>query len=431
MIRDDFGQDLPPGAVLGSAAEDGSVRGGIDAEGTLAVDDGALRIGCLAQPGWGREALSYGPVALEPNLACAVLVLNGHNASAPHDPPVYGLVRGRLHRLSRALLPSRRPPRLEENLAVGWSEDPGEGSRRPAGPLFFVRQEEGENATLCARICGRVAPLLPRLRDLPLLYVVVLRPESAVYYAAAAIEGAATAHAAADATARGRPDHTGAEAAGDRRAVGDRRGGWRIGSRVQAVRVAEPPSWPTSPPLPDAPAGLVCGRLEAAGSGLRWRAGEDGGGFALTLGEDGITLSAHVGDADTELARERGALAGVFAQVLDDGEEISVLLDGEVRLRRRPAGRPRRRAHRRRPDRRGRRVRGLPARGRLPAALEVPAPGGTSAVPSCCSATASRAPPASSASPGSRATAKGGSCAAAPGRRPNRRRPATAPIPDG
>ena len=329
MIRDDFEHDRRPGTVVGSAAADGSLRGGVDAEGTLAVDNGALRIGYLEQPGWGREALAYGPLPLRPGLAMSALVLNGHNASELHDPPVYGLFAGRWHRLKRALMASQRPPELPENLAVGWSEGPGKRSERPRGPLFFVRQEHGgENATLCARVGGRLAPLLPRLCDLPFLYVVVLRADAAVYYAAAGIEGTpglpalpAMRPLAVDPT----PPPAELLASVEQSVIAE--AGWRIDSRVHAVRVADVPELAGAASDPG-PAGLLCGRLEAVGSGLRWRGGEGGDGFALVLGADGVTLTATVDGAATDLAREHVAGAGVFAQVRDDGEVIGVLLDG-------------------------------------------------------------------------------------------------------
>lgn len=329
MIHDDFEHDRTPGTVVGSAAADGSLRGGVDAEGSLAVDNGALRIGFLEQPGWGREGIAYGPLPVKPGLAMSALVLNGHNASELHDPPVYGLFAGRWHRLKRALLPSRRPPVLPENLAVGWSEGPGNRSERPRGPLFFVHQEhDGQNATLCGRVGDELAPLLPRLRDLPYLYLVVLRPEGAVYYAAAGIEGTPGLPAlpsmrplAVDPT----PPPAELLASVEQSVIAE--SGWRIDSRVQAVRVDGVPELAAVAPDPG-PAGLVCGRLDALGSGLRWRGGEAGDGFALTLDADAVTLSATVDGDATDLARERGAGPGVFAQVRDDGEELAVLLDG-------------------------------------------------------------------------------------------------------
>jgi len=324
MIRDDFEHDRAPGAVIGSAAADGTERGGIDAEATMAIDDGALRIAYLEQPGWGREAIAYGPVETEPGLAMAALALNGHNASEPHDPPAHGPLAGRRRRLKRALLPWTRPPEPEENLAVGWSEGRGKGSRPPGGPQLSVRPVTGENAALCGRVGNRIAPLVEPLFDLPVLYVVVLRADSAVYYAASGVEGAPGLPAlprmrplAVDPT----PPRAELAAAIEQSVIAE--SGWRIDSRVGAVRVAT-----VAEPAGTGPPGLVCARLEGSGAEVFWRAGPGPDRFALRLEDGGLELWVTIGGATERLGREASVAGPVFAQVLDDGETIRVLLDG-------------------------------------------------------------------------------------------------------
>src|SRR5690606_29168315 len=96
LLEDSFGEDLRSGRVVGSRTTDGHLRGGIDVEGVLAVDNGALRIRPLIEPGWGRAGLAYGPFRREPGLSFAVFMVNGHNSSQA-EPLAKGF-RDRLQR---------------------------------------------------------------------------------------------------------------------------------------------------------------------------------------------------------------------------------------------------------------------------------------------------------------------------------------------
>ena len=83
--HDGFDDELPPGRVIGSRAPGGFTRRGADAERHIAIDHGALRIGHLDRPGWGRAAIAYGPFEPAAGLLATVHVLNGHNASDDAD----------------------------------------------------------------------------------------------------------------------------------------------------------------------------------------------------------------------------------------------------------------------------------------------------------------------------------------------------------
>ena len=80
-LRDDFGDDRLGGEVLGTRAPSGATRHGVDVEGTIGIDNHELRLATLATPGFGRQALTYGPFERRPGLTLAVQVLNSHNTA--------------------------------------------------------------------------------------------------------------------------------------------------------------------------------------------------------------------------------------------------------------------------------------------------------------------------------------------------------------
>src|SRR5687767_9834237 len=81
LLKDAFPSDVALGHVIGGVGPHGALRLGVDVEGRLGVDNGALRVKPLSRPGWGREGLAYGPFVREPGLVFGVHVLNGHHAS--------------------------------------------------------------------------------------------------------------------------------------------------------------------------------------------------------------------------------------------------------------------------------------------------------------------------------------------------------------
>ena len=68
LLSDVFAEDIPLGGVVGSVGPRGARRGGVDVEGRIGADNGALRIKPLARPGWGREGVAYGPFQRQPGL---------------------------------------------------------------------------------------------------------------------------------------------------------------------------------------------------------------------------------------------------------------------------------------------------------------------------------------------------------------------------
>src|SRR5688500_10960989 len=86
-LVDDFTDRRPEGTVIGRRSSSGHRRQGMDREGVLSIDNGALRIAPLIESGFGRALLAYGPFDSQPGLAFAVLMLNGHNTAQAEPLP--------------------------------------------------------------------------------------------------------------------------------------------------------------------------------------------------------------------------------------------------------------------------------------------------------------------------------------------------------
>jgi hypothetical protein len=178
----------------------------------MAIDHGALRIQPLVKPGWARASIAYGPYARANGLAFAVFLLNGHNAS--QAGPVEG-IRGRLKRwavASETCHPARRLlrwarngykrrmlrklrywmwnqkyfqlPDLDENLAIGWFPNEVPANPLAEGNAFVVHATGAENGELWARVGSQHLPAIKGLQNVQTYYIVMLREQGAVYYAA-------------------------------------------------------------------------------------------------------------------------------------------------------------------------------------------------------------------------------------------------------
>ena len=82
---DTFVVDVPPGSVIASLTTGGeaerSPRRGVDAEGTMSVAHGKLRLAPLVRRGWERVGISSPPCELQPCDVAAFVVLNAHASS--------------------------------------------------------------------------------------------------------------------------------------------------------------------------------------------------------------------------------------------------------------------------------------------------------------------------------------------------------------
>ncbi len=214
LLDETFAADRAAGTVVGSRAPGGLVRQGVDRERRIAIDHGALRFQPLITPGWGRQGVAYGPFARAPGLAFAVAITNGHNTSqgsriaegmarrlwrwvrGPGADPVprrlRALVlgprkRGLLRRFAgwlRATRPFYNRPDIDENLAVGWFGDAAPADPTTNGCGFVVHAALGDNGEVWARNGPRCLPAFRGLKNVRVYYIVVLRAQGAICYAA-------------------------------------------------------------------------------------------------------------------------------------------------------------------------------------------------------------------------------------------------------
>lgn len=212
-LRDTYSGEYPAGSVVGTHTAEGVLRRGVDLEGVVGIDHGALRIEPLAVPGWGRAGVLYGPYRRENGLAFATFILNGHNTSQAEN--LQETLQRRLVRWIRGSEPSRplirvvrwlrsgRVPRalrqfycwvrarrdgppigpLDENLAVGWFGDATARHPSTSSNTFVMHATGPENGELRASSGGALVPLIRGMQNVPFYYVIILRARGAAYYA--------------------------------------------------------------------------------------------------------------------------------------------------------------------------------------------------------------------------------------------------------
>ncbi|MGB4227548.1 MAG: hypothetical protein WBJ68_13025 [Candidatus Dechloromonas phosphoritropha] len=273
LVSDDFDDHLATGKVVGSICTSGLLRKGVDREGVISIDNGALRIQPLLTPGWGRAGIAYGPYRRQNGLALAVFMLNGHNTAQSES--LTETFRGRfsrwlvgaeVHRRRQRLvqwLRSKRKSRmlrqwrwwwqtrrgakpvvrLDENLALGWFGSEVPGDPLAEGNSLVMHATGPENGELWARVGDQILPAVGGVQNLPVYYIVVLREQGAVYYAAS-VNGAngfgtypGLRPIAIDPFNKEPSVHAGLFQA----TLGQI--GFRLDTRVYGMRVAEVPGW--------------------------------------------------------------------------------------------------------------------------------------------------------------------------------------------
>ncbi|MFN0091593.1 MAG: hypothetical protein ACKVWR_15195 [Acidimicrobiales bacterium] len=217
LLTDRFEVEARRGRVGAEPATDGQPRRVLDAERRLSIDHGALRIGPLARPGWGREGIAYGPFERRPGRVLAVHLLNGHNTSESYalegmprrvarwavgsqtDPLWQRALRFPLSRQRESPLRklecwwhSRKPAPVSvtDNLMVGWFPAPDAAGPAAGGSGVVVHATGPYNGELRVTAAGGAAPVFRGLQNLPVHYVSVLRERGAMHYAASAYAGA-------------------------------------------------------------------------------------------------------------------------------------------------------------------------------------------------------------------------------------------------
>jgi hypothetical protein len=213
LLSDSFAENKRAGRVIGSRTPTGVERRGVDREGVISIDNGALRIQPLLEPGWGRAGVSYGPYSRANGLAFAVFMVNGHNTAQSENlretfrdrfqrwlvgPETFR----RRHRLMQWLRSTRKlrtlrqwrwwhriskdapaVPQVNENLALGWFANDATGRPLSEGNGFVMHATGPENGELWARVGDGYLPAVRSVQNLQIYYVVVLRESGAVYYA--------------------------------------------------------------------------------------------------------------------------------------------------------------------------------------------------------------------------------------------------------
>lgn len=339
LLHDDFSTDLR--RVIGSPVPTSPsiIRRGVDAERVLSIDHGALRIQPLAQPGWGRSGVAYGPYKRSPGLALAVLVSNGHNLSQTYhlkswvrqvgrwlkgsgtDPMSTRFVRwlGHTPRMSfprklsrwyqsREGGPRRKP--IKESLAVGFFPTAAPTDPLRTGNALIVHANEAfDNGELWARVADGHASSCQSLQNLPMHYIVVLRERGAAYYAASHPGAHGVGPYPLMRPIAIDPFHHDPEvfAAVYQAVLGEI--GFHMDTRVHGLAVADlGPTWGShSPHAYDALTGNGSLQGSAAGAGGNWR----GGGFVRSQ----TGTRASVIDAFSYI--DPGAPSGLVHAILD------------------------------------------------------------------------------------------------------------------
>lgn len=213
-LTDTYCDDRKAGSVIGTRTPEGVRRGGVDKEKSIAIDNGALRIQPLIQPGWGRAGIAYPPFRRQNGLTLAVFMLNGHNTSqvggigeplrsrlerwldgseawGRGSRIVQWLRSGRIGRAVRQFRwwirldrHAKTLPKLDENLAVGWFSSEAPENPLSAQNAFVMHAMGPENGELWAMVGATPLPAIQSVQNLQIYYVIVLRAKGAAYYAA-------------------------------------------------------------------------------------------------------------------------------------------------------------------------------------------------------------------------------------------------------
>lgn len=365
-ILDRFTQEVLYGEVVGSISDSGVIRLGVDAEAKISIEAGGLRFAPLDTPGWGRQGIAYGPFTRQAGLAFGVFMLNGHNNSQTffRSPGRGPSTPFRAHFPSNPLL---------ENLAVGWFDHPASDRPLEAGQAFVMQGHPTANGRLCAAKVQGLHHLLLDIPNVPIYFLAVLRNKGVAFYAGS-LEG--SRHLPALPSLRPLAidpydlDAKQVYAGIYQSILGEN--GYRVDTRVYGVRVVTVPEWrehgtalvvDPQPQLgrkaalggiwqldgpgmllrPAEPGGLFHVRLTAPAS-LIWRYRDPEHYLALELTLREARLDLQLGAEQYPLAVERHSFSPqepLWVQVLDNGQALSITLDGSPLFGERPLLEPR------------------------------------------------------------------------------------------
>ncbi len=217
---DSYSDNKCSGRVIGTQNSAGVTRKGIDIEGTIGIDNNALRIKPLVQPGWGRSGIAYGPYTRTNGLSFATFLVNGHNTSQMGyiaeglKKRLFTWLHGsKIDKKFRYVLPrylfflftrsqdkknilrrllywykftskNNQLPLILENLAVGWFPNEVPSDPLGEGNTFIIHAADHENGELWTRVGLNLLSAFKGLQNLQIYYIIILREEGAAYYAA-------------------------------------------------------------------------------------------------------------------------------------------------------------------------------------------------------------------------------------------------------
>lgn len=175
-----FDDDRPAGGVVGSVGTAGR-RHGVDAEGIIGIDHGALRIGTPEVPGWGREGVVSEPVALTAGAVARVEAMNGHNTSQtfylPETPRQ--MLRRKVSEVPRGVL---RRPRHHESFAAGLFAGADTANPDESPATFVMAAGTGVNGILRVRGSGGCdQAVIHGVPNVPISYVLVRRRDDVLF----------------------------------------------------------------------------------------------------------------------------------------------------------------------------------------------------------------------------------------------------------
>jgi hypothetical protein len=219
-FTDSYSDNKPTGKVIGTQSSVDVTRKGIDIEGTIGIDNNALRIKPLVQPGWGRAGIAYGSYTRANGLAFATFILNGHNTSQmgyipesfkkrlltwfrgskvdlrirsavsqyllsliTKSPDKKNILR-RLRYWYQFTRTKNQIPLIYENLAVGWFPNEVPVNPLDEGNAFIIHAASHENGELWTRVGSNMLSAFKGLQNLQIYYITILREEGAAYYIA-------------------------------------------------------------------------------------------------------------------------------------------------------------------------------------------------------------------------------------------------------
>jgi hypothetical protein len=251
------------GQAVGKSFEIDDRRHIRDSEGIISLDEDAIRIGYMSQPGWGRHAITYGPFRNVPGLFFSAFVLNGHNGSqtcifwtSRKRRIFWGILRqlfmwlpsGWLPKSFRINIHPEKPhdynwPYIRDNLAVGFFDESITSKPGEQGTAFLMRADNINNAKLLISSRYGKLPVMESVQNVPLYFIIGLRTDGAIFYTSSVpgVKGAAGYPLMRPVGLVTEKRHEKIHAGIHQSILGEI--GFRVDTRIYGVRVRQLPEW--------------------------------------------------------------------------------------------------------------------------------------------------------------------------------------------